>query len=119
MLRSISPRTLLVCIGALLAATGCQQDSPPKSTATIDPVKSETPVVTLETTAGEAANPSAAITETQPEPPDAVVAEPPMEPPPEVEGLQRLGQEFDVWLDLKGKRVFVGGKIVRNEGQLE
>jgi hypothetical protein len=42
-----------------------------------------------------------------------------MEPPPEVEGLQRLGQEFDVWLDLKGKRVFVGGKIVRNEGQLE
>lgn len=46
--------------------------------------------------------------------------EKPAPPPPEVAGLTRLGgEETEVWLDNKGKRVFVGGRVVRTEGQLE
>lgn len=45
--------------------------------------------------------------------------EKPAAPPPEVAGLKRLGENYEVWLDPQQKQVFVGGTIVRTEGQLE
>ena len=34
-------------------------------------------------------------------------------------GLTRLAKDFDLWLDMKNKRLFVDGEVVLREGQLE
>jgi hypothetical protein len=43
----------------------------------------------------------------------------PMAPPPEAEDAVRLLPEADAWLDRKGKRVILGGRICKREGVLE
>ena len=39
--------------------------------------------------------------------------------PPEVEGLQRIEPQADVWVDKKNRRVVLVGEVCRREGQLE
>jgi hypothetical protein len=47
------------------------------------------------------------------------VAEEPAAPPDRHPELRRLSRTDDVWLDLAGKRVVVGGKIAIAEGEIE
>lgn len=43
----------------------------------------------------------------------------PIEAPPEAKGLRRLAPQYDVWLDRKGKRVVMAGRIAVGRGPLE
>jgi hypothetical protein len=107
----IVPLASLVCCLALLMAMGCEYHTASTTGATsAPPVKPDEGVAPAPLPATEV--PSAVAEE-------PVAAEEPAEPPAEVAGLTRLGKEYEVWLDTKGKRVYVGGKIVRTEGQLE
>lgn len=121
---------------ALAAAIGCQDQTGPKgppSSSTPAPnenaaeapaLPQQPPVEPLSkpvegeppSVAANAETPTAAEAQPPQTPP---AEEKPAEPPPEVSGLKQLAKEYEVWLDTKEKRVFVGGRIVRTEGQLE
>jgi hypothetical protein len=88
---------------------GCHQQTSPVST----PAAPIVPTPPVEP-APPQPEPAAPVEEEQP-----AAEEKPPEPPAEVAGLPQLAKEHEVWLDVKGKRVFVGGRIVRAEGQLE
>jgi hypothetical protein len=115
MTRPTLPVVTLAC-SLLLAALGCDQFRAKSlggpGSVVQDSGTAAPPVVESRASETAAADESSV---SQP----AIAEEKPSEPPPEVAGLTPLSEEYEIWLDTKGKRVFIGGKIARTEGQLE
>ncbi len=115
MLRSAPARWHLVALFVTLA--GCMnegnQPKPPSLPPTVADQEylPQAPAVTPEP--AEAPEASTRFLEEKP------AEEKPAPPPPEVAGLPSLSKDGEIWLDVKGKRVLIGGRIVRTEGQLE
>lgn len=101
----------------LIIIVGCQRPTTPTSTASRGtPAPNEVDVTSTVTKSLPVEVEENPVEEEKP----AVAAEDkPAEPPPEVAGLQPFAKDYEVWLDKQAKRVLVGGRIVRTEGQLE